>query len=202
MAYIFAVNLEWKGQPIDSTARVNESPQSLGTLNLEITLKTSVADSYNGPRPKWPSPNEHYLTKAAFQPRIFAVSIEKGNFIPDSYIGMRKDGYNPQWGLRLVFDKSPYPAQEGLAHPANSYDCSNRFDKIKTCVARGLKQHEKIGKAMNDSTFTFGDLVRPFQKMLGIEVEDFHMCGTCTPVFGMGWEGEMSEGARKNCPNR
>lgn len=212
MTYIFAVNLSWKNLPpvrltaIKPTFKPPERPQTLGTLHLEITLHKTIANSFKGPLPDFqPSPNEYYLTPVAFHPRSFNIAVEKGNFIPDSYIGRYPQGsLNPQWGLRLVFDKSPYPSQEGLANPKCSYDCSDRFNAMKTCVARELREGEKKGKkAMNDPTFTMQDLIRPVRRALGIGAEEFHMCASCTPFFGAGWgEGKGGEEARRNCPNR
>jgi hypothetical protein len=167
------------------------SPQALGTLNLEITLKTSVAKSSTMPACFEPrvSPNLHYLSKAAFQPRTFAVTIEKGRCIHDREIGRVDMRFNDQWGLHLVWEKSPYPAQEGLAHPRIGYDCSGRFDTMTTCVARELNSAEIGGRrAMNDPTITSQDFIRPLRKVLGIEMEEYHMCGTCVPVFWI-WSG-------------
>jgi hypothetical protein len=184
MTYIFAVNFTWKSLPpkTNTNTSMKRTPQSLGTLNLEITLDTSVANSWPGPVPcwsspdqPWSSPNLHSLTKAAFQPRCFEVMVEKGNFIPDLYIGQKEKKYY-QWGLRLVFDHSPYPAQEGLVHPAPGYDCSGRFDEMTTCVARKLRQSRIEGRAMNDPTFTMGDFMRPIRRMLGLETDPLHMC--------------------------
>ncbi|USW56646.1 hypothetical protein Slin15195_G099650 [Septoria linicola] len=100
MTYIFAVNLQWKiilpTTKAESKAQ-EPTPQTLGTLHLEITLHTSVAKSYPAAHiPGWTSPNEHYLSKAAFQPRCFTVTLEKGRFIPDPYIGTIDMQHNPQ----------------------------------------------------------------------------------------------------------
>jgi hypothetical protein len=137
MGYIFAVNLDWKSIPPKTITTMERTPQSLGVLHLEITLNTSVANSYTGPIPQWPSPNEYYLNETAFQPRCFEVMVEKGNFIPALKIGSTEKYDWPQWGLRLVFDHSPYPGEESLANPYG-YDSSD-IVKYTTFVTRELK---------------------------------------------------------------
>ncbi|KAK5011774.1 hypothetical protein LTR28_004368 [Elasticomyces elasticus] len=163
MTYIFAVNLEWKSVPLPESDEAietaetkttwNGKPQLLGKLNLEITLNTSVANSLTEGLPNWPSPNEHYLSEAAFRTRSFTVTIEKGNFIPDRWIGHEGE-YKQRWGLRLLFDKSPFPTREGLKSPDEVPISVADLDEMATFLARRLPESETRGKAMNDDSHT------------------------------------------------
>jgi hypothetical protein len=162
MTYIFAVNLEWKSIPLPKSDEVietaetkttaNGKPQHLGKLNLEITLNTSVANSLTEGLPNWPSPNEHYLSKAAFRTRSFTATIEKGNFIPNYWIG-HEGKFKLRWGLRLLFDKSPYPTREGLKSLDEGPISVDDLDEMATFLARRLPDSETRGKAMNDDSY-------------------------------------------------
>jgi len=159
--YIFAVNIDWKSLPLPEpdksikTAGIStfwsRKPQVLGRMNLEIKLSTSVAGSLLGPLPIWPSLNEHYLSEAAFKPRTFMVTIEKGNFVHKRLVG-REGNYRIRYGLRLLFSKSPYPTREGLKNPDKSPISELNFDEMDMFVARTLPQSETKGKAMNDDS--------------------------------------------------
>ncbi|OBT75804.1 hypothetical protein VF21_05581 [Pseudogymnoascus sp. 05NY08] len=162
LTYIFAVNLERKSilQPksdeVTETAETkttaNGKPQLLGKLNLEITLNSSVANSLTEGVPNWPSPNERYLSKAAFRTRFFTATIEKGNFIPDHWVG-HEGKIKQRWGLRLLFDKSPYPTREGLKSPDEDPISVDHLEEMATFLARRLPDSETRGKAMNDDSF-------------------------------------------------
>lgn len=162
MTYIFAVNLKWKSIPLYKSDEVikttktkttaNGKPQHLGKLNLEITLNTSVANSLTEGVPNWPSPNERYLSKVAFQTRSFTATIEKGNFIPDYWIG-HEGKFKLRWGLRLLFDKSPYPIREGLKSLDKVPISVDELGKMATFLARRLPDSETRGKAMNDDSY-------------------------------------------------
>ncbi|KAK4969920.1 hypothetical protein LTR66_011601 [Elasticomyces elasticus] len=163
MKYIFAGNLEWKSIPLPKSDQVietaetkttrNGKPQLLEKLSLEITLNTSVANSLTEGLPNWPSPNEHYLSEAAFRTRSFTATIEKGDFIPDRWIGHEGE-YKQRWGLRLLFDKSPFPTREGLKSPDEVPISVADFDEMATFLARRLPESETRGKAMNDISYT------------------------------------------------
>lgn len=191
--YLFAVNLDWKPLPLPisdhPTSNINEpSGQCLGTLRLEIALDKSVANSFTGPSPSLrgaASANEHYLSPLAFLPRIFTVSIYKGNFIAPRYIGWK--GAHRRYNLLLVFDKSPYPDAETFAYPPHSYDLRDaKLEKETCCVARALPPWETTGWAMNEPAFADGDWLRPLRRLFGMEFEKHHICGHCTPSFGPG----------------
>lgn len=162
MTYIFAVNLEWKSIPLPQSDEVTETaetkitadgkPQTLGKLNLEITLNTSVANPLTEGLPNWPSPNERYLSEAAFRTGSFTATIEKGNFIPDCWIGHEGE-FKQRWGLRLLLDKSPYPSREGLKSPDEVPISVDDLDEMATFLTRRLPDSETRGKAMNDDSY-------------------------------------------------
>lgn len=162
--YIFAVNMDWKSLPAPKADEPIEAggiqtiwsrkPQVLGKMNLEIKLNTSVAKSYKGPLPVWPSPNEHYLSEAAFQSRTFKITIEKGNFAPKLFVGFEGD-YRHRYGLRLLFDRSPYPTREGFKRPDDGPVPGLNLEVWDMCVAKSLPQSETKGKAMNDESPSF-----------------------------------------------
>jgi hypothetical protein len=163
MNYFFAVNLKWKSIPLPKADRVietakieataNRKPQLLGKLNLEITLNTSVANSIIGGVPPGPGPNERLLSDAAFRTRSFTVTIEKGNFTPDHWIEY-KGSLKQRWGLRLLFDKSPYPAREGFKDlHGGPLGLDDELAEITTFLARPLPDSETRGKAMNDDSY-------------------------------------------------
>jgi hypothetical protein len=159
--FIFAVNMDWKSLPLPKpeesvetlgiTTWRSRKPQVLGKVKLQINLNTTVAKSLVGPLPNWASPNEHYLCEAAFRPRTFTITIEKGNFRPKLWVGSEGD-FRHRYGLRLLFDKSPYPLREGFKTPDEPPVSSFNFDEMDMFVARSLPQSETKGNAMNDDS--------------------------------------------------
>jgi hypothetical protein len=128
-------------------------PQVLGKVRLQITLNTTVAKSLVGPLPRLPCLNEYYLSEAAFRPRIFTITIEEGNFKPKPIAGVIEDKYRHRYGLRLLFDKSPYPLPEGFKIPDAPNLSVFNFDEMDEFVGRPLPQSEtKWTQAMNDNS--------------------------------------------------
>ncbi|QIX02334.1 hypothetical protein AMS68_007851 [Peltaster fructicola] len=90
--------------------RLTRRPELIGALKLEITVEKVVPEKAH-----WPSVSElkanntRMLSEAAYSSRQFIVIIERGNFsaVQDDQ-GWR--------GLRMTFDKSPYPTLEGYNH--------------------------------------------------------------------------------------
>ncbi|KAI1213100.1 uncharacterized protein F4807DRAFT_457185 [Annulohypoxylon truncatum] len=135
--------VEFPGQ-VSNTAW-NKGPQLLGQLDLEITLtkrlpklaETSVLAQGTGI-------NERSLTDDAFQPRLFTVRIEKGNFVvPASTVSS-----DWRYELRLLFDKSPYPPRSQWKNPEHGPDDSQFWDIVEF-VSRHVPDLEKQGKPMN-----------------------------------------------------
>lgn len=219
--WIFACNLEWKSVK-PSQEEVNEkgirpsqvdkvqmttvapklckSAQYLGKLHLEITLKTIR------PAGQHPSalPNEHYLSKAAFQPRVFTIFLEKGYFIPDRYIGCNDV---EQWALRFQSDAPIFPTGDAWVtreqNPRAYGPLPLPFvDQTTTFVARRLRRSQSKIWAMNEPAFADGDYLKPIRKWLFGMDEGNHICGTCTPIFGPGPPSKAMIARQRNCPNR
>lgn len=77
----------------------------LGEIEIQVTLKKDVP-------PRWKSfagINERYLLDHAFVPKMYTVRLEKGTFAPYAELMMRRIRTPSRYGLRLVFDRSPYP---------------------------------------------------------------------------------------------
>jgi hypothetical protein len=158
--WIFA-DLTWKSikEPLDpaksppplGAKAKGSSPLLLGQLNLEITLA-------KGPPERWQRSilststiiNERSLTDEAFQPKLYTIRIERGNFIVPAYIGFPGGLYGTdlRFELRLIFDKSPYPPRSEWRKPDGGPD-SNQFWEHKEFVGRQSKELEKKRRAMN-----------------------------------------------------
>lgn len=158
--FIFAVNMDWKSLPLPKpeesvetlgiTTRWSRKPQVLGKVKLQINLNTTVAKSLIRQQPNWPLSNL-YLCEAAFKPRTFTITIEKGNFAPKLSVG-REGNFRLRYGLRLLFDKSPYPLREGFKTPDKPPVSTFNYDEMDMFVARLLPQSETKGEAMNDDS--------------------------------------------------
>jgi len=84
------------------------------------------------------------------------MTIEKGSFMPKPWIG-REGGFRHQYGLRLLFDRSPYPTREGLRAPDEPPVSGFRFEEMDLFVARALTQLDAKGTAMDrDSSASVG----------------------------------------------
>lgn len=162
--FIFAVNMDWKSLPLPKpeesvetlgiTTWWSRKPLVLGEVKLQINLNTTVAKSLVQQQPNWPMPNEYYLCEAAFRLRTFTITIEKGNFAPKPWVGSEGD-FRHRYGLRLLFDKSPYPLRERFKTPDEPPVSGFNFDEMDMFVARLLPQSETKGKAMNDDSPRF-----------------------------------------------
>jgi hypothetical protein len=115
----------------------SRQPRILGVVRFQMTLTKSLAQSWYQANPTHdPAPFESllesYLNDAAFAPRIFTVTIEEGDF------SAKPCGEDSQhrYGLRLVFDKSPYPLREGFRAPDDPGISSIDYDNMDVFVAR------------------------------------------------------------------
>jgi hypothetical protein len=87
----------------------------LDQFAMDLTLQKRRIARFN-PRPGVEYQiNEKLLTDAAFQPKTYTIRLEKGRF--RTQYDMQHDGkkiapWAPWYGLRLVFDVSPYPPRE------------------------------------------------------------------------------------------
>ncbi|KAH8812553.1 hypothetical protein F5884DRAFT_855850 [Xylogone sp. PMI_703] len=159
--YFIAVEIKWKSiKPPDpvkppsqivepSNAGQNKGPKLLGQLDLEITLVKQL--------PQWARDsnlskstilNELSLTEDAFQPKLYTIRIEKGNFTEPCYVGYQ-GSYKPRFALRIVFEKSPYPPRAEWKKPEGGPDANQFWDHTEF-VSRRSPELDKQGRAMND----------------------------------------------------
>lgn len=172
LTFIFAVNMDWVRLPLprnQSNKSVGISwwpfgkPQVLGKVRLEMTLNTTYANSLVKPI-KTSIPNDLYLSEAAFQPRTFTITIEKGNFAPKPWATIGHDDSRAQYGYRLLFDISPYPTREGLKTPLHGAVEGNIFDQMDEFVSGDLESETRWKtRVMNDvskESWTMGEFFR------------------------------------------
>jgi len=160
LSYAFAVNMDWKilrqsepeepVEPSETAIAEDGKPQVLSRAKLEITLNATLAKSLQAREPsKFAAANERHLSKAAFTPRTFTITIERGNFMPKPLVGIAEGDFRHRYGLRLLFDKSPFPSREGFKTPDKSPVSGFKFDEMDMFVASRLPQSETREKAMN-----------------------------------------------------
>ncbi|KAI1409889.1 hypothetical protein F5Y13DRAFT_169166 [Hypoxylon sp. FL1857] len=156
--YWIAAHFKWNsivpsrdpGQ-VTSITQNRTSPQLLGELNLEITLTKQL--------PQWVQSsilsrstlvNEYSLTDEAFRPKSYTIRIEKGNFMVPCCVGYVSSSKTPRYGLRMLFDKSPYPPRSQWREPEQGPDDCQFWDHIEF-VSRPAPDLERQGQAMNDT---------------------------------------------------
>ncbi|KAF8961560.1 hypothetical protein BDZ97DRAFT_1703198 [Flammula alnicola] len=84
----------------------------------------------------------HLLLESAFKPKQFDITVERGEFMaPLKWKGMS----SPVFGLRITFDKSPYPPMESwIPEEAPMLESMRQFEK--TCfVAQRLEDTKRWG---------------------------------------------------------
>ena len=161
--YWIAAELEWKSiGPVDTDQAVDildqvtssaprTSPQILGQLNLEITLRKQLPQRAEASiLSKSTTINERSLEDDAFQPKSYTVKIERGNFIEPCYIGY-PNSERSRFALRLLFDKSPYPPRTEWKKPEGGPEDGQFWDH-KEFVGRRSPDLIKQGRAMNDGS--------------------------------------------------
>lgn len=115
LTYLCALNFSWKTlqPPPPPQAKTRSKAQVLGTLRLEITLQKGLAKGLQSSDPETClRMHDGYLLPTAYRPKSFTATLEKGNFLPASRTGHDAKAVMQQYGLRLLFDRSPYPAYE------------------------------------------------------------------------------------------
>lgn len=140
--------------PPPRQAQTRSKAQVLGKLRLEITLQKGLAKGLQSSDPDTCLRlHDQYLLPTAYLPKTFTATLEKGNFLPASRKGR---DVMQQYGLRLLFDRSPFPAYEhwNTAFP-NDVPPVGPADREQSpmveFVARELPREQTIGrKAMND----------------------------------------------------
>lgn len=125
----------------------NKAPSLIGQINLEMTLLNRIPQEVQSYRPM-PVFNE--LEDDAFQPRLYSIRIEKGNFTLPCFAGS-ENGYRPnnRYALRLLFDRSPYPPRKDWMKPEYGPDGCGFWDR-KEFVGRSTPGLDNKKRAMND----------------------------------------------------
>lgn len=162
---VFALNHRWKQLAHVDTPRIsatNSKPEVLGKLGIEITLTRSRAKSpwgYQHTRSEEERENrslEYYhpklLLDAAFEPRTFMITIEKGNFSHNKESGIDRRYLKERWGFRLIFDKSPYPALENWDWTDGGTYRVEKFGHRRIAVGKPLPESAAAEKPMDDDT--------------------------------------------------
>ncbi|TVY89443.1 hypothetical protein LAWI1_G006582 [Lachnellula willkommii] len=152
--YWIVVDLQWKSisvkQP-DTKANAapiqsnNNGPRFIGQIELEITLLNRIPQAVQAYRPM-PVFNE--LEDGAFQPRVYSIRIEKGNFMLPCFAGYDGLRLDTRYALRLLFDRSPYPPRKDWTKPEYGPDGCGFWDRKEFVgrITRGLDDK----RAMND----------------------------------------------------
>ena len=96
----------------------NQKAVQVAKVDVEITL-TKRRISTISEKPKI---NELLLTDEAFLPKQYTLRLEKGVFHPYELEKLRIPEWSPTFGLRLTFDKSPYPTREEWKKPEGAPD--------------------------------------------------------------------------------
>lgn len=99
--------------------------------------------------------HEQYLLDTTYRPRTLTATLEKGNFLPAARKGCEEKASMLRYGLRLLFDRSPFPAYEDWntkfpndVPPVGPAD--REQPPMTEFVARELPKEECKGTAMND----------------------------------------------------
>jgi len=79
--------------------------------------------------------NEALLEEEAFQPKTFQVRLEQGRFLTpfDRSYGLTE---NPEFGLQLSFEPSPYPPREQWKTPKGAPDAMKFWERKTFCSKR------------------------------------------------------------------
>lgn len=115
LAVLIAAEIEWK--PLGDCSKVLEQEIDMKTdfqvsLDVEITLTRRYL-----PKPSAEQDIEEVLHDAAFRPKTFKVELAKGRFALADWLWWEGNCSPPKdsdswFGLRIVFDRSPYPPLE------------------------------------------------------------------------------------------
>ncbi|TVY52689.1 hypothetical protein LCER1_G007945 [Lachnellula cervina] len=146
------VDLQWKSISVkgpDTNAAPVQSktaPSLIGEIELEITLLNRIPQEVQAYRS---NPVFNELEDGAFQPGVYSIRIEKGNFILPCFAGDDGDRINTRYALRLLFDRSPYPPRKDWTEPEYGPDGCGFWDR-KEFVGRSTPGLDGKRRAMND----------------------------------------------------
>ena len=146
-----AAEFDWAGehssleQTVDVGVNAPRKPRLLGQFDIQMTLTT---------RPLYPYRagdqfadkfliNELCLTYGAFKTRSFTVQLEKGCFMTPLDARFANPNLLTQYyGLRLLFDQSPFPERENWKMPGSGPE-ANCFYDIKEFAGRQSKELQR-----------------------------------------------------------
>ncbi|KAI9662759.1 MAG: hypothetical protein M1829_006154 [Trizodia sp. TS-e1964] len=125
------------------------TPELLGQLNLEITLRRKLPRTFpDSMRQYTQRQTQDMLRDEAFVPKSFCVRVERGNFLLPSVVGI-DSSWNSRYALRLLFDRPPVPPREEWRNPQPGPE-GYSFWETSQFVARALPEQEGKRRAMND----------------------------------------------------
>ncbi|KAI9651612.1 MAG: hypothetical protein M1829_002593 [Trizodia sp. TS-e1964] len=135
--------------PPTSSFSWTPTPELLGQLNLEITLRRKLPRSFrDSMRQSEKRLTQDMLRDKAFVPKSFRVRVERGNFLLPSIVGIDRSR-NARYALRLLFDRPPVPPREEWRNPNPGPEGYTFWETVQF-VARSLPEQEGKRKAMND----------------------------------------------------
>jgi hypothetical protein len=130
-----------------------KAPLRLGQFELGITFTGRLPSWARTPKLAEVYPegrNKLLFTEKAFQPKIFTVRLEKGNYILPWVIDRnptkidKSTVYNTRYARRLMFDASPYPPKVEMK---KTYDYQSWTQEF---VAHHSNLLNKTTRAMNE----------------------------------------------------
>ncbi|KAK8917677.1 hypothetical protein VCV18_008997 [Metarhizium anisopliae] len=79
--------------------------------------------------------NESLLAQAAFKPKTYTITLEKGNFLSpyDARFPEAQTEYTPRFRLRLTFNTSPYPPRCEWQEPQGAPDALKFWEWKQFC---------------------------------------------------------------------
>ncbi|KAF9535255.1 hypothetical protein CPB83DRAFT_695 [Crepidotus variabilis] len=142
-----AAEFDWRalsGTALDTVITVDDqNPSSvIAELEIELTLTRRHIPRLGQADMSQFIINEFLLEASAFEPKVYTLRLESGIFRSD-YDEMRVDlgevelPYTPRYGLRLLFDRSPYPKRDQWKVPEGAPDAM-KFWEWKVFCGRKL----------------------------------------------------------------
>ncbi|PYI00456.1 hypothetical protein BO78DRAFT_381023 [Aspergillus sclerotiicarbonarius CBS 121057] len=102
---------DWSFHPQPTLIDNNTKSGPIADFPITLTLtKHAIPNSHI---PQHTRINESLLTDEAFRPKTYVVRLEKGTFLTQHDVMYADRKWDAgRYALRLVFDRSPYPARE------------------------------------------------------------------------------------------
>ncbi|KAI5928092.1 hypothetical protein F4810DRAFT_646899 [Camillea tinctor] len=127
-----AAEFDWQPQPgspaLDRTINLAADQALLAEYNLELTLTKRRIPSLGSTSTEGALINESHLTDAAFVPKNYTVRLEKGRFPVSRNVSVWANWW---YGLRIVFDKSPFPSiEEWKGDAVRTVEGNKFYDRV------------------------------------------------------------------------